>query len=433
MQKLNKTPREIMLERRKLRDEQQVKLKEKAEKLRLEAEKLDKERRALRTERRRRSNLKRKRSLENEQTTPSPFSGFPRQNVIPRVSPPVKQSVAFKEDRAARVLSRNMRNNILGVYEGIGLVPRIKVTPSKQDIQRGFLISGDFSGSSLERVFDIDDEGAGLRWVAVVRNHPRYSQRTITMMGNNLRQLYAKLEKARRDWIDFVLQQSEVYDIKQYPVGVRTATRVEDRRTVGDVFTTPMFESCVTELDGYVENKKWCSNTRRCVPDYIMYLYGKTKGLIKKCNYETLEKLAGIHPWGEPNKNGYALGHIIKIAENFGVNVYAIEDERLIYRHEPTKRAGHKAMVFTIKNNHLYPIFDKQGVKKWTEKAKKLTSNIHGSKKKNGNESETDEVPEEVEEVEKVPFSRLKNEWCSDSLPHRVMQHAYECRRFDDW
>ena len=403
------TARNLMIRRRQRRDREQSRINE------------------LRDTRARERRF-RSETMVTEQPTRNPFSGFPRGNVIARVSPPIKQSVAFKQDRASRVLSRNIRNNIMGIYEGVGLIPRIKITPSNEDIQRGYLISGDFAGSSLERVFDIDDEGAGLRWVAVVPNHPRYSQRTITKMGNNLRQLYAKLDKEREDWINFVLSQSEVYDITQNPVGVRTATSVEARRTLGDIFTTPMFESCVMELDGYAENNKWCSNTRRCVPDYIMHLYGKIKGYIKKCNYETIEKIAGTVPWGEPNKNGYAIGHIIKIAENFGVNMYAIEHERLIYRHEPTKRTGRPAMVFCIRNNHLYPILDKKGVKKWTEKAKQITSNIHGTKKKNGNESDTDSE-EEIEEEEKIPFSRLKNEWGSDSLPHRVMQHAHELNK----
>ncbi|MDB4337253.1 hypothetical protein N9991_00730, partial [bacterium] len=384
MESTELTPRQIIINRRRRADAQQAEMREKAKKLR----------------------------LERERAPRSPFGGFPRRNVIPQISPQVKESRTYKEDRASRVLSRNMRNNILGIYEGVGLIPRIKVTPSKQDIKRGYLTSGDFSGNSIETVID----GGKIRWVVVVPNHPRYSQRTITTGGNNLQRLYTKLEKLRRGWINFVLEQSEVYDIKQYPVGVRPATTIEDRRTVGDVFSTPMLESYSMELDRHAKNSTWCTNTNKCVPDYIIKHYGQIKRFIKKCTYENIEKIAGTYPWPEPNKNGYAIPHLIKIAENFGVSMYAIEDDRLICIHEPSKRSEQKAMVFTVKNNHLYPIFEPKHVKRWVEKAKKISSNIH--KKKDTEES--------AAVVETTPFHRIKNEWGSDSLPIRLMEHAYD-------
>ena len=102
-----------------------------------------------------------------------------------------RMAEANARDNAARIIARNLRNNIIGTYNGVGLVARIKINPSKQDRETGVVSRGDFRGSRIERVIGTE----GIIYVARVANHPRYSRRTITASANSTRQLFRKLQE----------------------------------------------------------------------------------------------------------------------------------------------------------------------------------------------------------------------------------------------
>ena len=272
-----------------------------------------------------------------------------------------------RERTAARdVIARNLRNNIIGTYNGVGLVVRIKINPSKQDRETGIVSSGDFRGSPIERVIGTE----GIIYVARVANHPRYSKRTITASANSARQLFRKLEGRREKWIRDVEEESEVYDVVQRPISVRAAgaTRARPRTTLGGVLSRPMFAAGCVDIDTFVTNAEWCRNDGKCCVDYLQYHYGGTKGMKKKLTDAAIEAAAGSEPWGEPNTNGYSILHMAAIARKWGVSIIAIEDGKIVYN--KVESAGKKSMVFAIRNQHLYPIFEPKEIKKWNERAK---------------------------------------------------------------
>lgn len=346
----------------------------------------------------------------------SPFLGEIRTNVQPRFTTQVSQDkIRKRQGKAAGKLSRRLKRNVFGTYTGFGLVPRIRVTPNKNEKRNRVLDAGKRWGGrriDLIRMEGLDGMIEEI-WLARVTNHEEYSNRTFSAKANNLAELYRRLNEMRKDWIREVLEQSEVYDIIQRPVGVETAVTERLSRR-GDVVQAPMLAAGTMEIDGYVRNKEWCSNTGRCCPDYLMYLYKDTKGMKKKLTYDAIEEAAGTYPWANPNENGYSILHMARIAREWNVSIYAIEDERIIFS-QPAERRQIKAMVFCIRNQHLYPIFDTKQVKHWTEKAKKIGSSIHKRKSK-----------EEREEIIREPYLRTSNEWNHPDVIQRIMEDCLE-------
>ena len=313
-------------------------------------------------------------------------------------------------DAASRI-TRRLRRNVFGTYNGVGLVPRIRITPNQNERRTRVLDAGKRWGGrriDLIRMEGLDGMIEEI-WLVRVTNHEEYSNRTFSAKANNLAELYRKLGKMRNDWIREVEEQSEVYDIIRRPIGVETAIvqRLNER---GNILNAPMLAAGTMEIDGYVRNKEWCSNTGRCCPDYLMYLYKDTKGMKKKLTYEAIEKAAGTYPWANPNTNGYSISHMARIAREWNVSIYAIEDERIIFS-QSAERRREKAMVFCIRNQHLYPIFDTKQVKHWTEKAKKIGSSLHKPKNK-----------EEREEIIREPYLRISNEWNHPDVIQRIME-----------
>lgn len=124
------------------------------------------------------------------------------------------------------------------------------------------------------------------------------------------------------------------------------------------------------ELDGFIKNEIWDTQTDRCVPDWIIYKYQDVKGFKKICNYENIQKIslmgldAEDEEYREPNKNGYTKDHIRNFCKNVGINLYILNNGKLeIYdRRENIKRK--LPLVIEIKNNHLYPVTDKHIISK---------------------------------------------------------------------
>lgn len=124
------------------------------------------------------------------------------------------------------------------------------------------------------------------------------------------------------------------------------------------------------ELDGFIKNETWDTQTDKCVPDWIIYKYKEVKGFKKICNYDNIQKISlmGFTPEDdeekEPNKYGYTIDHIRNFCKNIGINLYVLNNGRLeIYdRQDNIKRKV--PLVIEVKNNHLYPITDKHIISK---------------------------------------------------------------------
>lgn len=110
-------------------------------------------------------------------------------------------------------------------------------------------------------------------------------------------------------------------------------------------------------INGY-DNQEWDTKTGRCVFDYIIHLYGKTKGFIKDCKYEKLNEIFRFSDEENCLETGVNTTQILKFCVIHNISMFAFDDtEKTFMIHQPTKRYGHApVMAFRVSNNHFYPI-----------------------------------------------------------------------------
>ena len=166
-------------------------------------------------------------------------------------------------------------------------------------------------------------------------------------------------------------------------------------------------------LDGFIKNDEWDTKTNKCVPDWIIYKYKNVKGFIKKCSYEAIEELSnyGIVSVDDynPNKNGYTINHIRNWCYNVGVNCYIMNDGRLTIYDCREKVYKNIPLVIEVKNNHLYPITDKNII----AKIKGMATNTLRTELSNFQETE-----KKVKQYEKIlnTEKQSNNEWFCEMM-----------------
>jgi hypothetical protein len=105
------------------------------------------------------------------------------------------------------------------------------------------------------------------------------------------------------------------------------------------------------------ENKQiWNTNTGKCVFDYLIYLYGETKGFKKIMNYEYLNNEFG----DDALNNGVSIEQIDLFCKKYNLSYYALDCyEKIIKFYLPTdKKNNVSSLIFRIINEHMYPIDD---------------------------------------------------------------------------
>ena len=144
--------------------------------------------------------------------------------------------------------------------------------------------------------------------------------------------------------------------------------RFQPKKTPANIKKTIMKKALAIDIENYVSNKEWNTGTGHCVPDCIIHQFKDVKGFKKKLNYIDIENrsvydASGVkYPdvWENPNEKGYCINHIERWCDSCKVSLYVLQDgKKLISRIMP-HNTGLGALVFTIKNNHIYPIFDKK-------------------------------------------------------------------------
>lgn len=114
------------------------------------------------------------------------------------------------------------------------------------------------------------------------------------------------------------------------------------------------------ELDGIIKNVEWCKNRNMCVPDWLMFKYGTTKGHIKSVKDEDIIQKLSTHDGetlflhNEPNKNGYNLHNISLFCKNTKKTLIALHNGSIVIYNQ-VKECDFP-LVIEVKNNHLYPI-----------------------------------------------------------------------------
>jgi len=159
------------------------------------------------------------------------------------------------------------------------------------------------------------------------------------------------------------------------------------------LFDEPMKYDGMVDLDGEMKNTEWCKNRGMCVYDFLQYRYGEVKRFKKITKDEKLTEIFKMTDYlsGEPQdkyptpqENGVSVWQLKAWCDVAGVNMYCLDaDDEIFFYHKPQKQSKQSPIVFRIKNNHFYPIVDKDKVKTIAERQKdKVISDISEKRKK---------------------------------------------------
>lgn len=101
------------------------------------------------------------------------------------------------------------------------------------------------------------------------------------------------------------------------------------------------------------QEQSWNKNNGKCVFDYLIHLYGKTKGFIKIMNYTYLNNEFG----DDALNNGVSINQIDIFCKKYDISYYALDqDEKTIKYYIPKNSGGIKSLIFRLLNGHMYPI-----------------------------------------------------------------------------
>jgi len=184
---------------------------------------------------------------------------------------------------------------------------------------------------------------------------------------------------------------------------------IEQNKKTTPIRKTKMKQNGVINLDGHIDNSVWCKNRDMCVPDFIQYRLGKTGRHKKKITDKAIQDMSicGMNNDVDknPNANGYTIEHIENYCYNNDLSMYALSDDKVISQYV-SHNHNNVPLVFSIANNHLYPIFDKSIISSIVRTKTKIKSdNIQKGKVKTDNKLEVEIV--ELEENE-TPFDATR-------------------------
>lgn len=100
--------------------------------------------------------------------------------------------------------------------------------------------------------------------------------------------------------------------------------------------------------------QSWNTNTGKCVFDYLIYLYGETKGFKKIMNYDFLNNEFG----DDALNTGVCINQISSFCRKYNLSYYALDIyEKVIDYYLPTEKKNNvSSLIFRIINEHMYPI-----------------------------------------------------------------------------
>ena len=237
-------------------------------------------------------------------------------------------------------------------------------------------------------------------------------------IGNWIRQMRKQLEESKQD-SPFDIIETDVVSQNKTPVARTVPLRYRSMRMAG-----------VLDLDNMVENDVWNKRENMCVPDFIQYRYGERKGFKKITSDEQIgfwathieepTELSGymldydLEVAGKDNLNplehGFCIQHIENWCKKARVNMYALVDDELIahYYTEEARKRRNPPMVFEMKNNHLYPIFDTKRIKSITNKPKNEIEQIIKSNTQQEGKHKDLKEPDDDEVVDTDPDIKIE-------------------------
>lgn len=184
---------------------------------------------------------------------------------------------------------------------------------------------------------------------------------SITAFGNTKQELQKKIKTQIDREIDKLKQDSPTEIVIQKVV----MGKLYSNENMVEINRIRMRDENALLLDT-MEKPEWDTGNGKCVYDSIIHSYNKTKGLIKKMNYEYLTSIFTKYDEENENplENGVSVEQIFGLCDELNMSCYAfdIRDNCIKKRSYNKERGGYeyKAFVFRVWNNHIYPITDEK-------------------------------------------------------------------------
>ena len=197
--------------------------------------------------------------------------------------------------------------------------------------------------------------------------------RTVTGLKKNL----AKLARELFHGIKYITEQESPIDTMNWSYTVEAPIAVN---TVGQQ-NIPMARATPYLLSGEVSHE-WNSNKGKCVIDYLVHLWGKTKGLIKTMTEENLIKefneiAESYRKYSEPVvdvlKTGITVAYVSQFCRKHELSFYALNSKNECIEKFVNPNSRYKALIFRLLNGHIYPIEDEKKRKSAVEMLKENT------------------------------------------------------------
>lgn len=153
------------------------------------------------------------------------------------------------------------------------------------------------------------------------------------------------------------IRQASPYESKDFKITIGELTEIKKSNGLENI---KMKHANVFELSNEC-NQSWNTNNGTCVFDYLIHLYGNTKGFKKIMNYNYLN-----NEFSNEDENclieGVSINKIDNFCKKYSLSYYALDSyEKTIKFYIPEiKKHNVNALIFRLINGHMYPIEDYQ-------------------------------------------------------------------------
>ena len=190
-------------------------------------------------------------------------------------------------------------------------------------------------------------------------NEKRWYERIEHYTETGIRKDIKNTVKEQADGRIYYLSQISPINVKESKFKIDNIINIKKSKGLENI---KMKDAYSIGLSGEAE-QKWDTHSGKCVFDYLIYLYGETKGFKKIMNYENLNNIfknETIEDEENPLEDGVSINQIERLCKMFHLSFYALDTyENTIKFYLPeNKKNNVSALIFRIINGHLYPIED---------------------------------------------------------------------------
>lgn len=241
-----------------------------------------------------------------------------------------------------------------------------------------------------------------------------WQQRTVRRPIQGLKKNLKRLAKERFQTYRASVEQQSPFETENWSYSVDPPIAVVP---VG-VQNIPMARAKPYQLSGEVSSE-WNTNKGKCVIDYLVHLWGQTKGLIKLMTEENLikefQELCDYHnrtTGGRGNvlETGITITEISNFCHRHNLTFYALNNKGDCIEKCVDPKSRYKALIFRMLNGHIYPIENEKQRKKvvemMKETEKRIADGVVEQKK-----AEAKEKKQEIKVLYPSPYETDGNEY----------------------